>query len=63
MGVVERLAELPMLLQIKIRRLVDEHTSGRTLGILGESHVNVLMLNLALDAFTRNSQAEASDSE
>ncbi len=35
-----------------VRRLIREHTRGRTLGVLGEPRVDVLELNLALDGET-----------
>jgi len=34
----------------ELRRLVSEHTQGRTWGLLGEPRINVLELNLALDS-------------
>ena len=36
----------------QVRRLVERYTDGRTFGFLGEAHVNVLLLNLALDRAT-----------
>ena len=45
-----RVARQRGLAKQRVLRLIDDHTAGRTLGILGEKTVNVLELNLALDA-------------
>jgi len=45
---VARVAAAHDLSEDAVRRLVDEHTSGRTWGVLGEPRVNVLELNIAV---------------
>ena len=47
---VRRVAAERKAAEADIARLVSEHTEGRQLGLLGEPRVNVLELNLALDA-------------
>ena len=47
---VPRVAKARNLSEDQLRQIVTANTSGRFLGLIGEAHVNVLALNLALDA-------------
>jgi K+-transporting ATPase ATPase C chain len=46
---VKRVANERNFSLARMRNLIDDHTSGRDLGVLGEKTINVLELNLALD--------------
>ncbi|MDB5564344.1 MAG: Potassium-transporting ATPase KdpC subunit [Tardiphaga sp.] len=49
---VPRVAKARKLPEDRVRQLVNEKTEGRFAGLLGEPRINVLALNLALDAAT-----------
>jgi len=50
---VPRVAKARGLPEPRLRELIAASTQGRSLGVFGEPRVNVLKLNLALDALSR----------
>jgi K+-transporting ATPase ATPase C chain len=46
---VSRVARIRGLTENEVRKLVTRYTQTRIGGVLGEAHVNVLLLNMALD--------------
>jgi potassium-transporting ATPase KdpC subunit len=51
---VPRVAKARDLPEPKVRQLVQDHIAGRIADMIGEPHVNVLELNLAMDALGRS---------
>jgi K+-transporting ATPase ATPase C chain len=50
---VPRVAKARKMSEDRVRELVNAQTEGRLVGLLGEPRVNVLALNLALDAASK----------
>lgn len=48
-----RIATVREMSEVEVKKLIQKNTQGRFLGVLGEPVVNVLKLNLDLDAFNQ----------
>src|SRR5207248_1985719 len=57
---IDRVAKARGLAADAVRQLIAQHTRSRYLGVLGEPGVNVLELNLSLDAASPKPAAGAS---
>lgn len=51
---IPRIARARTVFQDKLKELLNKFTEGKQLGCLGETHVNVLKLNMALDELEKS---------